>query len=506
MQHSKNNYLLLCLILMIFSSCGDESVTTATYSLNVSVSPLEGGNITGASGEYQEGETVTITALPKEDWLFENWSGAVETTSNPLTITMNSDKAITANFAKITYSLNITILGEGTVAENIVQQKMTDYELGTVVELTPEPSSGWRFIEWRGDLTGEESPVQIMMDGVKDITAVFDVSNIYLGNNGVTVMCPNAEVGEIGFINNVQYEVVDDDLLRLRKSQGRELSQLCVSQVTSMNGLFEGTQFNQRIDNWDVSSVTDMGNMFRGSPFNQDIGIWDVGSVIQMNNMFEESEFNQPIGQWDVSSVEDMSVMFKDSPFNRDVNSWDVSSVTSMRSMFSYEGTDPVFNQPIGNWNVSNVTDMSYMFFNNIFFNQPIEDWDVSSVTDMSGMFWAEEGSFNQPIGNWDVSSVTAMRKMFSANGFNQPIGDWDVSNVTNMEEMFWYSQFNQPIGNWDVSMVTNMDGMFQNSPFNQPINGWCVDQFTSGEPSFFSVGSPLTEENKPVWGSCPVN
>ena len=103
--------LFLFLFLLCLISCGDESVTTATYSLNVDVSPLEGGNITEASGEYQEGETVTITALPKEDWLFENWSGDVETTSNPLTITMDSDKSITANFVKETYSLNITIIG-----------------------------------------------------------------------------------------------------------------------------------------------------------------------------------------------------------------------------------------------------------------------------------------------------------------------------------------------------------------------------------------------------------
>jgi surface protein len=67
---------------------------------------------------------------------------------------------------------------------------------------------------------------------------------------------------------------------------------------------------------------------------------------------------------------------------------------------------------------------------------------------------------------------------------------------------MFKDSQFNQPIGDWDVSSVTNMSEMFYESTFNQPINLWCVSQIPS-EPDNFSTNSPLTPENKPVWGSC---
>lgn len=529
MLNTRINYLLfLWSILLVLSSCGNESVNNTSYTLNVNASPLEGGNITEVNGDYQEGESVTVTGIPKEDWSFDGWSGDIVASSNPLTFTMDSDKSITANFTKVIFSLNVTILGEGTVREEIIQQKMPDYELGTVVQLTPMPSEGWRFVEWQEDLTGGEMPVQVNIDAEKNITAVFDTSNIYLDNNGITVMCPEGEIGEIGVINGVRYEVVDRDLLIERYREDAELSTLCVSLITNMNGLFERDRLNQDIDNWDVSSVTDMrdmfrrsqfnGNistwnvgsvmdmtsMFRNSQFNQDIGAWNTGAVVLMDHMFEDSEFNQPIGQWDVSSVEDMSFMFKNSQFNQNIDDWDVSAVTTMKSMF--EGVDNVFNQPIGSWDVSSVTDMSQMFFANNVFNQPLGDWNVSNVTDMSGMFWAEEGSFNQPIGNWDVSSVTTMENMFRANAFNHPIGGWDVSSVTNMEEMFWYSQFNQPIGDWDVSAVTKMDGMFQNSPFNQPINGWCVEQFTYGEPSFFSDGSPLTDENKPVWGTCPAN
>ena len=162
-------------------------------------------------------------------------------------------------------------------------------------------------------------------------------------------------------------------------------------------------------------------------------------------------------------------------------------------------------------WDVSNVTDMSYAFYDRADFNSDISAWDVSSVYDMQSMFrhtnaGAIGNTFNQPIGNWDVSSVTNMESMFfNAFYFNQPIGNWDVSNVTNMYRMFLRSyDFNQEISSWDVSNVTNMSNMFYEAySFNQDLSSWCVTNITS-EPTDFSTYAPLTDSNKPVWGTCP--
>ena len=68
---------------------------------------------------------------------------------------------------------------------------------------------------------------------------------------------------------------------------------------------------------------------------------------------------------------------------------------------------------------------------------------------------------------------------------------------------MFFGSKFDQPIGKWNVGKVEELRNIFGNSEFNQDISNWCVSNFAT-EPDGFSSGSPLAEENKPIWGTCP--
>ena len=342
--------------------------------------------------------------------------------------------------------------------------------------------------------------------------------NFYLHENGVTVMCPDAEVGETGAVDGVIYEKIDaiNDL----KVHGGNVSadRACTSGISSMNSAFifidlgddQFANFNKDISHWDVSSVTNMYRMFRYTlSFNQDIGSWDVSNVSDMSEMFIGAEsFNQDIGAWNVSNVTDMSQMFSSAErFNQDIGSWDVGNVTDMSYMFSRAER---FNQNIGSWDVSNVTDMRWMFFGTDAFDQDIGSWNVSNVINMSYMFSSTSfisgvTPFNQDIGSWDVSNVTNMSDMFTgAEHFNQDIGSWDVSNVTDMTRMFRRAKiFNQDIGNWNVSSVTNMEDMFNKAEtFNQDLSNWCVDRVS--ERSGFATDAALNEEFYPKWGTCP--
>lgn len=197
-----------------------------------------------------------------------------------------------------------------------------------------------------------------------------------LSENGVTCICENVVAGDKGFINGVEYEAVDNDLIRQRR--GGDMTKLCTSLVTDLRNMFaENNSFNQPIGNWDVSNVVTMEGMFGATPFNQSLEFWDVSKVVDMYAMFANSSFNQPINNWNVKNVRNMRGLFAASEFNQPINNWDVSNVLSMFNMFSY---NYVFNQPLDQWDVSNVLNMDLMFLDTSF-NQNLSGWCVPFIT-----------------------------------------------------------------------------------------------------------------------------
>ena len=68
---------LLFITLSLLISCGkDDSPSDVTpiskYTLSVTVT--DGGEVSSPGGSYNEGSSVTITATPNSEYLFENWS------------------------------------------------------------------------------------------------------------------------------------------------------------------------------------------------------------------------------------------------------------------------------------------------------------------------------------------------------------------------------------------------------------------------------------------------
>ena len=153
-----------------------------TYTLSNTVSPAEAGKITASPGTstYPEGTVVTMTAEPNENWVFKQWEGDEASTSNPVQVTMTTNKKLVAVFVKRDYPLTIKIEGEGTVEEKIVTNPSgREYPHGTTVELTPKPKEGWEFDGWAGDLTGNEIPKRIAVDKQKNVTAKFKESLLF---------------------------------------------------------------------------------------------------------------------------------------------------------------------------------------------------------------------------------------------------------------------------------------------------------------------------------------
>ena len=162
--------LALFLSFLFVISCTKDPII---YTLTTSANPSDGGTVSPSTQQYDEGKTATITATASSEYLFQSWSGATGS-SNSTSVVMNSDKSVTANFVKKKYALTTTVEGEGTVTEKVIKAgAATDYNSGTIVELTAVPSGEWLFVEWKGDVTGTENPTQITIDKAKSVTAVF---------------------------------------------------------------------------------------------------------------------------------------------------------------------------------------------------------------------------------------------------------------------------------------------------------------------------------------------
>ena len=162
-------YIFLNLLIIFFSSC------TKDFILNVTVSPPLSGIVSPESGSYKEGSTVSIVASPNPEYEFVGWLGDEMGSNNLLSFQMNSNKNIVAQFQKRKYELKINIIGEGTVSEEIISSsKTSDYESGSVVRLTAIPSSGYYFVGWTKDISGDSNPVEINIDRAKTITAKFE--------------------------------------------------------------------------------------------------------------------------------------------------------------------------------------------------------------------------------------------------------------------------------------------------------------------------------------------
>jgi len=532
-------FFISCLLLF---SCEKDPVL---YMLTTSANPTEGGTVLPATRQYESGDTANLVAAPAAEYVFESWTGATGTEET--TLVMDADKTVVANFIKKKYPLTIKVEGEGTVTEKIIKAgASTDYNSGTIVELTADCTDKWKFKKWKGDLTGTDNPKQITIDKPKTVTAVFEaLPPFYLDANGVTIKARDWVIaGTTGDLNGVTYTAVDIETLRsifssyasnwskddaARKAAEEKASKSVTTLITDMSDLFSNAPtdnsearfyeafnaFNPDISSWDVSNVTNMSNMFKrdsandyviwpdiihSGDFNQDISKWDVSNVTNMSGMFFGlSNFNQDIGKWDVSKVTDMSGMFAgNSKFSQDISKWDVSNVTNMSEMFLFIW---LFNLDISNWDVSNVTNMQGMFADTNVEN--IGSWNVGNVTDMSKMFYASWVYGTQPnldVSKWDVSKVTDMSGMFwGTRQFNSDISSWNVSNVTDMNRMFYRAfKFNQDIGNWNVSNVTNMSYMFGRATdlsdkkygrvmsFNQDIGKWDVSKVTDMSYMFF--------------------
>ena len=172
----KNIPLYISLLLLITCAKEDSQApntppTQIVKQYALTASAGEGGSVSGG-GTYASGTQVSLTATPSSGYSFSGWSNG--STANPLTVTLNSNTSITANFQVIVNSYTLTVsAGEG----GSVSSEGGEYEEGTELTITASASEGYRFTGW-SDGSTEES-ITITLNSDTALTANFELIPVY---------------------------------------------------------------------------------------------------------------------------------------------------------------------------------------------------------------------------------------------------------------------------------------------------------------------------------------
>ena len=149
--------------------------------------------------EFDEGQEVTLTAVPSEHSIFSGWSGGGCSGTGSCKVTMTAAKEVTATFNLEQHT--VTLLKEGS-GEGTVESRpggitcgsecSTNFEYGTVVALTASPAVGSELIRWIGCENEHGNQCDVTATKNTSVTAVFNLEQLQLavtkgGSGGGTV-------------------------------------------------------------------------------------------------------------------------------------------------------------------------------------------------------------------------------------------------------------------------------------------------------------------------------
>ena len=147
---------------------------TAQCTLRTDASPQAGGSASatladGAATSVLSGDCgaeASVTAAPAAGYRFTGWSGDAGGTANPLGVTLDGSKSVTAHFARC--ALTATAGTGGSVSGG------GTFDCGTARSVTATPDTGYRFSGWSGGASGTANPLSVTLNGDVSVRASFE--------------------------------------------------------------------------------------------------------------------------------------------------------------------------------------------------------------------------------------------------------------------------------------------------------------------------------------------
>ncbi|MDZ4246625.1 MAG: InlB B-repeat-containing protein, partial [Dehalococcoidia bacterium] len=145
----------------------------ARYSLIVTTSPAEGGNVNITGGTYDFEETVNLSATTRLGHTFIGWGGDASGTSNPLPLQILKNTVVVANFSIRNYSVSVTV--NPPIGGFVRPAARSYYSRGSFVELEAIPNVGYAFNAWTGSMFSQSSIINFQI--FDDMTFVANFAN-----------------------------------------------------------------------------------------------------------------------------------------------------------------------------------------------------------------------------------------------------------------------------------------------------------------------------------------
>ncbi len=173
-------------------------VIVPAYTLTVSINGEGSVDSDPEETSYTYAEEVQLTATSDPGWSFNHWGGDLSGSTNPTTIAMTGNKAVTATFTQCVYTLSVSV--DPVAGGSVGVVPSAPYYYGTVVTLTAGANPGYSFDHWSGDVSGSDPVTTVTMTGDRSVTAHFS-QDVYT----LSVSVDPVAGGSVGVVPSAPY-------------------------------------------------------------------------------------------------------------------------------------------------------------------------------------------------------------------------------------------------------------------------------------------------------------
>ena len=256
-----------------------------TFTVTVS-SDANGSTNKDGVNTVLRGTTFIITPSANSGYEFSQWTGGTTSSISPLVLShINQNYTIQANFSKIQYDLNVSVIGDGTASPLI-----STYEFDTGLLIEAGANQGSYFSGWTGDVanivnaTSENTSLIVPLYSNTTLQANFEV--VIDTTSEPTIGVEIRETGDVQVLLNencesgVIYQMITNntEMYTIRFDWTEYNAEGNGIKITNMEFSTDGVNFDSHIEDTDWTQFDNLS--WDGSQWISFLGDYDTGQLI----------------------------------------------------------------------------------------------------------------------------------------------------------------------------------------------------------------------------------